>query len=61
LVAIFDCDHVPHADFLAKTVPYFADASVAFVQTPQYYKNFSYELPHARRVGAAGALLWSDL
>lgn len=41
LVAIFDADHVPHDDFLTKTVPYFADESVAFVQTPQFYKNFT--------------------
>lgn len=41
LVAIFDADHVPHKDFLRKTVPYFADESVAFVQTPQFYKNFA--------------------
>ncbi len=41
LVAVFDADHVPHKDFLSKTVPYFADDSVAFVQTPQYYKNFT--------------------
>jgi cellulose synthase (UDP-forming) len=41
LVAIFDADHVPHRDFLRKTVPYFADESVAFVQTPQFYKNFA--------------------
>ncbi|MBI5003960.1 glycosyltransferase [Candidatus Kaiserbacteria bacterium] len=39
LIAIFDADHVPHADFLAKTVPYFVDDKVAFVQTPQFYKN----------------------
>ncbi len=41
LIAIFDADHVPHKDFLDKTVPYFGDESVAFVQTPQYYKNFA--------------------
>jgi len=40
LIAIFDADHVPHSDFLAKTVPYFVNARVAFVQTPQFYKNF---------------------
>ena len=39
LVAIFDADHVPHVDFLSKTVPYMADAEVGFVQTPQFYKN----------------------
>jgi len=41
LVAMFDADHVPHRDFLEKTVPYFGDARVGFVQTPQYYKNFA--------------------
>lgn len=40
LVAIFDADHVPHKDFLEKTVPYCGD-TVGFVQTPQYYKNFA--------------------
>ena len=38
-VAIFDADHVPHRDFLAKTAGYFARPNVGFVQTPQYYKN----------------------
>lgn len=41
LVAILDADHVPHPDFLSKTVPYLADQRVGFVQTPQYYKNFA--------------------
>lgn len=40
LVAIFDADHVPHPDFLRKTVPYFIDTEMGFVQTPQYYKNY---------------------
>lgn len=39
LIAIFDADHVPHSDFLEKTVPYFSDHDLGFVQTPQYYKN----------------------
>lgn len=39
-VVIFDADHVPHKDFLLKTMPYFADPKVAFVQSPQFYKNF---------------------
>ncbi len=36
---IFDADHIPHADFLEKTMPYFADPKMGFVQTPQFYKN----------------------
>jgi len=39
LVAILDADHMPHADFLAKTAPYFREQRVGFVQTPQFYKN----------------------
>lgn len=39
LVAVFDCDHVPRRDFLARTVPLFDRADVAFVQTPQHYAN----------------------
>jgi cellulose synthase (UDP-forming) len=38
-VVIFDADHVPHADFLRRTIPLMADQKVAFVQSPQYYKN----------------------
>ena len=38
-VAVFDCDHVPHRDFLTRTVPLFDRADVAFVQTPQHYAN----------------------
>lgn len=39
-VVIFDADHVPHADFLEKSMPHFADEKMGFVQSPQYYKNF---------------------
>jgi cellulose synthase (UDP-forming) len=37
---ILDADHVPHEDFLTKTMPYLADPGVAFVQTPQFYGNY---------------------
>uniref|UniRef100_UPI003F497EB7 glycosyltransferase family 2 protein n=1 Tax=Nonomuraea bangladeshensis TaxID=404385 RepID=UPI003F497EB7 len=37
LVAIFDADHKPDADFLSRTVMYFGDERIAFVQTPQSY------------------------
>jgi len=40
LVAVFDADHVPHSDFLRKTVGYFADKKMGFVQSPQFYKNY---------------------
>lgn len=38
-VVVFDADHVPYPEFLEKTVGYFADERVAFVQSPQFYKN----------------------
>ncbi|MGH2699990.1 MAG: glycosyltransferase [Actinomycetota bacterium] len=37
-VVVFDCDHVPHRDFLVKTLPHLT-GDTAFVQTPQYYAN----------------------
>ena len=39
LVAVFDLDHVPHADYLEETVPYFFKADVGYVQSPQFYGN----------------------
>src|SRR5262249_19176501 len=44
LLAYFDADFVPPADFLRRTVPYFADPGVAFVQTRWGYLNESYSL-----------------
>ena len=39
-IVIFDADHVPHKDFLIKTIPYTVDPKVAFIQSPQFYKNY---------------------
>lgn len=39
-VAIFDADMEPHTDFIEKTIYYFQDSAVGFVQSPQYYKNY---------------------
>lgn len=38
-VAIFDCDHAPSPEFLERTLGYFIDPKVAFVQTPQDFYN----------------------
>lgn len=38
-VAIFDADYVPQPDFLERTLGYFTDDKVAFVQTPHHYYN----------------------
>ena len=39
LIATFDADHVPRADFLERTLGFFADPKVAFVQVPQRFHN----------------------
>lgn len=39
LVAVFDADFVPQANFLKKTVPYFADPKIGIVQTPQFMRR----------------------
>lgn len=40
LVVVFDADHVPTRDFLARTVGYFsADPKLFLVQTPHYFIN----------------------
>jgi cellulose synthase (UDP-forming) len=39
LIAIFDTDHAPAASFLMKTVGFFDDKKVSFVQTPQHFYN----------------------
>lgn len=40
LVVIFDADHVPAPNFLERTVGYFRDPRVGFVQTPHVFYNF---------------------
>ena len=41
-IAIFDADFIPPANFLRNTVPYFADAKLAMVQTRWSYINRNY-------------------
>jgi cellulose synthase (UDP-forming) len=38
-VMTLDADHIPRCDFLIRTLGYFRDDKVAFVQTPQVYYN----------------------
>lgn len=38
-IAIFDADHAPKKNFLSRTLGYFTDQLVAFVQTPQDFYN----------------------
>jgi cellulose synthase/poly-beta-1,6-N-acetylglucosamine synthase-like glycosyltransferase len=43
-IAIFDADFIPPADFLARTVPFFGDPSVAMVQARWGHINQDYSL-----------------
>lgn len=47
VIAVFDADFVPQPDFLTRTLGYFADPKVAFVQTPQEFYNLD-SLQHGR-------------
>lgn len=39
VIATFDADHRPRANFLERTLGFFQDPEVALVQVPQYYHN----------------------
>jgi len=54
-IAIFDTDHAPRKDFLSKTLGYFRDPKVAFVQTPQDFYNID---SFSHRV--AGTTVWGE-
>jgi len=43
-IALFDADFLPPADFLQRTIPYFADPRLAVVQTRWTYTNRDYSL-----------------
>jgi cellulose synthase/poly-beta-1,6-N-acetylglucosamine synthase-like glycosyltransferase len=43
-IAIFDADFIPGRDFLRRTLPYFSDPGVAFVQTRWGHVNRDYSL-----------------
>ncbi len=40
IVGVIDADYVVQPDWLRRIVPYFDDSSVAFVQTPQDYRDY---------------------
>ena len=48
---ILDSDQAPLPRFLEATMPYFADPSVFFVQTPQYYINDDTPIRRAAKIG----------
>jgi cellulose synthase (UDP-forming) len=50
---ILDADFAPRTDFLAETLPYFADDLLAIVQTPQFFRE---SIAQAWIENAAGAI-----
>ncbi len=46
LVVIFDADQIAKPDFFLKTIPPFADPTIAWVQTGQYYSNLENIVAH---------------
>ncbi len=56
-VAIFDADHAPAHNFLEETLGFFADDSVAFVQTPQDFYNLD---SFQHRLNRRESLVWSE-
>ena len=56
-IAIFDADHAPKRSFLSRTLGYFRDQRVAFVQTPQDF----YNLDSFQHRGKAGnRAIWTE-
>jgi cellulose synthase (UDP-forming) len=57
-IVILDADFAPRADFLAETLPYFDDAGVAIVQTPQYFRTHGGQTWIERAAGAAQEIFY---
>ena len=57
LIATFDADHAPRQDFLLKTLGYFSDPDVAFVQTPQDFYNLD---SFQNRTDPGSRVAWSE-
>lgn len=56
-IAIFDADHAPRRNFLSRTLGYFRDARVAFVQTPQDFYNLD-SFQHRGKAGKGS--IWTE-
>ena len=54
-IAVFDADHIPNAHFLSRTLGYFTDDKVAFVQCPQEFYNLDSYQSRGR-----GRLRWGE-
>jgi cellulose synthase (UDP-forming) len=57
MVVVFDADHAPRRDFLVKTLGYFEDDEVGFVQTPQDFYNLD---SYQHRWRGKGRTVWTE-
>lgn len=55
--AVFDADHAPARDFLGRTLGYFRDPKVGFVQTPQDFYNLD---SYQHRRNQRRHLVWTE-
>lgn len=50
-IAVFDADHIPNKHFLTKTLGYFQDETISFVQCPQSFYNLdSYQIRSSQSI-----------
>ncbi|MGN6810915.1 MAG: glycosyltransferase, partial [Thermomicrobiales bacterium] len=56
-IAILDADQIPAPEFLDRTLGYFRDPKVAFVQTPQFF----YNVPPVDPLGAQAPLFYGPI
>ncbi len=56
-ILVLDADQIPSADILDRTLGYFADPKVAFVQTPQYF----YNVPLSDPLGSQAPLFYGPI
>ncbi|MBN2721152.1 MAG: glycosyltransferase, partial [Proteobacteria bacterium] len=56
-IAVFDADHAPKRNFLNRTLGYFRDSGVAFVQTPQDFYNLD---SFQHRIKNRTAIAWHE-
>jgi cellulose synthase (UDP-forming) len=60
-IVILDADFIPRADFLAETLPYLDDPTVAIVQTPQFFRTDQRQTWVERAAGAVQEVFYRSI
>ena len=60
-IVILDADFIPRPDFLAETLPYFDDPSMAIVQTPQFFRTDKRQTWVERAAGAVQEVFYRSI